>query len=282
MHCQFYTLADLKLRFLSDEPLDITAESLPFVTDDPGAVDLTIRIRRVGSLPPLPEGGIRDNGRCLLGNTVFHCNGQNKPPYAMVTYLPSRDIQIDYLPQQGVDLTKTAGLISTLGLETLLLGFDALILHSSFISWEGTGILFSAPSGTGKSTQAGLWQKHAGADILNGDRACIRRTAEGWRAYGMPYAGSSDIFRNESVPLGAIVILRQAPENRIRRVGPREAFGSLMPEFSIHRWDAEFMNRALDLVSELLGRIPVYLLECLPDADAVRVLQTKLREEVKQ
>lgn len=278
MYTQYYTFADIKLRIRSAEKLDITEESLPFLTDDPDNVDLTVTVRPVTSLPE-PSGGVWDNGRCFCGNTVLHCNGTNHPPYARVTYEESRDITIEYLADSGADLFKTSGLISTLGLERMLLSFGALILHASFVSWGEGGILFTAPSGTGKSTQAELWRQYAGADVLNGDRACLRCRDGRWTAYGMPYAGSSDIYRNESVPIRAIVSLRQAPENRIRRMGLRECIGSLLPELSMHRWDPVFVNRAMDLAMELLQQIPVYRLECRPDEEAVQVLKNQIMEE---
>lgn len=278
MHTQYYTFADIKLRIISAEKLDITAESLPFLTDDPDNVDLTVTVRPVTALPE-PSGGVWDNGRCFSGNTVLHCNGTNHPPYARVTYEENRDITIEYLTNAGADLFKTSGLISTLGLERMLLSFGALILHASFVSWKEGGILFTAPSGTGKSTQAELWRRFAGADVLNGDRACLRRRDGRWMAYGIPYAGSSDIYRNESVPIRAIVSLRQAPENRIRRMGLRECIGSLLPELSVHRWDPAFVNGAMDLAMELMQQIPVYRLECRPDEEAVQVLKKQITEE---
>lgn len=65
-----------------------------------------------------------------------------------------------------------------LGLERLLLSRQGLLLHASFIRWQDRGILFSAPSGTGKSTQADLWVRHRGAEVINGDRAALRRSAD--------------------------------------------------------------------------------------------------------
>lgn len=279
MYRYYYTFADVKLQILSDRALTVTPESEPFLTDDPEGVCMTVTIRAADTLPPPPEGGVWDSSRYFAGDAVYHCNGKNHPPYARVTYLLSRDICIEYLPYSGVDLSVTAALVSTLGLESLLLGFDALILHASFIAWKDSGILFSAPSGTGKSTQAALWERYAGAEILNGDRACLRRRPAGWTAYGMPYAGSSDIYRSAAAPVRAIVVLRQASENRIRRMNVREAFACLLPELSLHRWDAAFVNRALDLTTDLLTRIPVYLLECLPDEGAVRLLQSQITKE---
>lgn len=108
---------------------------------------------------------------------------------------------------------------------------------------------------------------------------CIRdrrKGAEGWTAYGSPYAGTSGIYRDDSAPLAAIVVLRQAGENRLQPLTAAEAFRHLYPEVSIHHWDAGFATAATDLCLDLLGQVPVYLLECLPDADAALVLQKGL------
>lgn len=279
MFRRFFRIAGVRIQIISDRELEITSESEPFLCDAAENADTTVYLRAVDALPRLPDDGVWDSGRYFTGDTVFLCNGESRPPYAMVIYLQDRDIRIDYLPLSGATVWKTSGLISSLGLERLLLDYDALILHASFISWDRMGILFSAPSGTGKSTQAELWKQHAGADILNGDRSCIRKVQEGYLACGMPYAGSSNIYRNESVPVKAIVVLRQATENRVRPMRQGEILACLLPELSLHRWDAFFMNKALDFVTDMLGHVPVYLLECLPNADAVNVLREALFEE---
>lgn len=273
-----FCIAGVTVQIVSDRELEITEEALPFLCDAAEAAETTVYLHAVDALPKLPDNGIWDSGRCFIGDTVFLCNGKAHPPYATVSYLENRDIRIDYLPQSGAAVWKTSALISSLGLERLLLDYDALILHASFVTWKHSGILFTAPSGTGKSTQAELWRKYAGADILNGDRACIRKTSEGYRAYGIPYAGSSYIYRNESAPIKAIVVLRQANENRVRRMEKGECLSRLLPEFSMHRWNAAFMNRAIDRIADILELVPVYQLECLPNADAVAVLQAVLFE----
>lgn len=279
MFRQFFTIADVNIRVLSDRKLELTSESAPFLCEEPDRIDLTVTVQETAALPEPPDQGVWESGRCFLGGTVYHCNGSGKPSYARVTEQPNRDIRIDYLPHSAEALLRTSGLINALGLERLLLGFDALILHASFVRWNGGGVLFTAPPGTGKSTQASLWEAYAGAEILNGDRACLRRREGQWLAYGMPYAGSSDIFRNAWAPVRGIVVLRQTPENRVRRMQKREALLCLFPELSMRRWDAEFVNHAMDLTGALLGSIPVYLLECRPDQNAVEVLQAALTEE---
>lgn len=86
---------------------------------------------------------------------------------------------------------------------------DSLILHCAFTEYRGRAILFSAPSGTGKPTQAALWERYRGSRTVNGDRALLRRAGGVWTACGWPVCGSSEICGAGEVPIGAIVMLRQ-------------------------------------------------------------------------
>ena len=144
------------------------------------------------------------------------------------------------------------------------------------IKYEEKAIAFSGPSGVGKSTHADLWRTHLGATILNGDRAALRQTGEGWTAYGCPYAGTSGIYCNDSAPLAAIVVLRQGEQNHLRPVSAAEAFRYLYPEMTVHHWDAAFVAAATDLCANLITSVPVYLLECLPERDAALLVQKGL------
>ena len=83
-------------------------------------------------------------------------------------------------------------------IEQVLNSYNTFLLHSSFIKWKDKAILFTAPSGTGKSTQADLWEKYENAEIINGDRSGIRKMDGKWTAYGLPIAGSSGIYKNIS------------------------------------------------------------------------------------
>ncbi|MDY4968906.1 MAG: hypothetical protein SO101_01400, partial [Lachnospiraceae bacterium] len=71
----------------------------------------------------------------------------------------------------------------------------------------------------------------------------------------------------------AVVVLRQAKENRIRRLRAAEAIRFLYPEVTAHHWDREFVDRILNLLMELTAAVPVYLLECLPDRGAVELVK---------
>lgn len=243
--------------------------------------DLEFQIRPVRELPEMSDVRFSDPKRIYVGQGesagTFFRSYPGKKPYAFVSRKAVRDglLSCDYLAGDERHMDYARNLITLMDIEAALLDFDALILHSSLISWRGTGIMFSAPSGTGKSTQAALWEKYAGAEVLNGDRAAVRKVNGVWRAYGLPYAGTSGIYRNESAPLKAVVVLRQAGENRIRRIQGAEAFRYLYRETMIHRWDAEFEKKAVNLLLNVIDEVPVFLLECLPDQGAVEILKAE-------
>lgn len=164
-------------------------------------------------------------------------------------------------------------------MEYMISALDAINLHSSFVRWQGGAILFTAPSGTGKSTQAKLWEQYADAEQINGDRAVIRCVDGVWTAFGFPFAGSSGIFRNESVPIRAVVVLRQATENTIERLHPGEAFRLLYSETAIQRWHEKRHAAMIDQLILFSRKIPAYILRCTPDERAVRLLINTLSTE---
>lgn len=161
-------------------------------------------------------------------------------------------------------------------LEKVLLESDALILHSAYIRYQDKAILFTAPSGTGKSTQADLWEKYAGCEIINGDRCVLQMRDGRWYACGFPICGSSDICCNEDTPIGAIVYLSQAADNSIEKLSGVKALRNLMSEISINYWDREAADKAIGLIENILGEIPFYHLACTKDRRAVKVLLEEL------
>lgn len=270
------TLAGRTIRLESPVPVEPGEALGEFCIPMPRETDGRITLEVLPRLSE-PTGGIFVDGLCFETNSrIFRSDDAGV--YALVEYAPDRQIRV-LLRSDFADVGRKGHvLLNLLCLEQLLLELDALMLHASFVCHQGRGILFSGPSGIGKSTQARLWEEYRGAQILNGDRAAIRPEEGVWRAYGLPLAGSSRIFRNASAPIAAIVVLRQAPHNRIRPMSPPEAIRTLLPEFSIHRWDREFLDRVLDLSTALLTAVPVYLLECTPDENAVQLLHRTLEK----
>ena len=153
--------------------------------------------------------------------------------------------------------------------------FNTLLTHSSFATLNGKGILFTGYSGVGKTTQAELWRNFLGAEIVNGDKAFVRETDGSFFAYGLPWKGSSEYCLNRKARLSAIVVLRQSAENRITKLN-ETATEYLMPHIFLPHWDKDCLNKALDTFDSLLKSVPVFLLECRPDEEAVRLTHDKI------
>ena len=164
-------------------------------------------------------------------------------------------------------------LLSVMGLHSLLLARGALTLHASYIRTKGGAVLFTAPSGTGKSTQAWLWHKYVGAEIINGDRAVVRQGEENWMSHGVSVCGSSDICKNESAPLRLLVELRQGRENRVIPLTAGEKYRALVLASAFYRWDFGEAERVHQLTAVLLEQVPMVRLVCRPDQEAVQALQ---------
>jgi hypothetical protein len=163
--------------------------------------------------------------------------------------------------------------LTILGAEHLMAQNGGFVFHCSYIAVNGKAILFTAPSGTGKSTQAELWNRLRGAAIHNGDRSAVRWQDGRAYACGVPFAGSSQICENVTLPLAAIVYLRQAPETTIRRLRGAESFRCLWEGCSVNTWDRVDVDRISETVLQVLTAVPVFELACTPDESAILALE---------
>lgn len=168
--------------------------------------------------------------------------------------------------------------LNALEAEHLVTEQNGCIFHCSFIRWNGKAVLFTAPSQTGKSTQAELWHLHRDARIINGDRAVLRLVDGMPRAEGIPFSGSSRYCENASLPIAAIVYLKQAPVTTIRRMRGIEAFSRIWEGVSVNTWEKQDLNRVSDTVGQIVSRVPVFEMPCTPDEQSVRVLEAALLE----
>lgn len=163
--------------------------------------------------------------------------------------------------------------LNILGAEHLIAMRGGFVFHCSYIQVAGKAVLFTAPSGTGKSTQADLWNSLRGAPIHNGDRSVVRW--ENGKAYacGIPFAGSSRICENVTLPLAAVVYLRQAPQTTIRRLRGAESFRRMWEGCSVNTWDRADVDRISETVTQVLSVVPVFELACTPDESAILALE---------
>ena len=160
--------------------------------------------------------------------------------------------------------------------EHLAVAQGGFLLHGSCICHEGKAIVFTAPSGTGKSTQAELWRIHRGATVINGDRIMLRSGQYGWEAVGVPFCGSSGIRENRILPLAAVIFLSQAPVSTVAPLTGASAFRRIWEGCTLQTWNRQDVDRCARYVEALLGSVPVLHLACTPDISAVEALEAVL------
>lgn len=146
-------------------------------------------------------------------------------------------------------------------------------LHASIIAMGKKGIVFLGPSGIGKTTQAELWHKYRGALLINGDVVFVQKTKDEFVGWGTPWHGSSPYCENTSVPLRAMIVLKQAPENSIRELTGFEKVSAVSNNVFYPTWLENGMELCLETLDHLLSRIPVYELSCRPDEEAVKLTE---------
>lgn len=149
---------------------------------------------------------------------------------------------------------------------------DTLMFHGSLVAVDGQGYLFTAKSGTGKSTHTRLWREVFGSrvEMLNDDKPFLHVSPQGVTAYGTPWQGKHDLGRNMAVPLRAICVLCRGEENRIEPITPREALPMLLQQ-TFTPEDPQAMVRTLALVQRLSKTAGLYRLYCNMEPQAAIV-----------
>lgn len=187
---------------------------------------------------------------------------------------------IDYEKQYNVEQTFSAFYLETLALlrkiSDVLPNHQRFLIHGASISYEDKGYLFTAPSGTGKSTHIRLWKKHLGdkVKIVNGDKPFVSldEDANGTilpLIYGTPWAGKERWHRNCCEPLKGICFVQRGTTNTIRKMKPEEGAMMLFRQVYIPE-DSASVGRTLELVDLLIKNVPLYLLTCDISEEAVR------------
>ena len=144
-------------------------------------------------------------------------------------------------------------------------------LHASAVVFEGAAYLFSAPSGTGKSTHTALWRKlFPQSYILNDDKPVIWPEEDRITAWGTPFAGKTNLQVNRGVPLKGICFLKQGDENRIWPVTEDTALALLLNN-TYRPKSNDGMNRLLDMMEQIVTRINIYEMTCTRETEAAEL-----------
>lgn len=200
-------------------------------------------------------------------------------PYAYSTQINNHEFDV-YFSKNVVHLLKGNRLIfNFITLDHILLEFQSIVLHASYIVYNNKAILFSAPSGTGKSTQADLWHKTLNADIINGDRTLLSYENGCFYACGYPISGSSNICKNFKHPIQAIVFLDKGKTNIIQKMNPILKYKLLYEQLFINNWNQDSMNKSFDLINLMIEHLQIIHYTCTKETNAVTDLLKYLEKE---
>ena len=159
-----------------------------------------------------------------------------------------------------------------------LLDFDTLLVHGSAVAADGEGFLFTAHSGTGKSTHTRLWRQVLGdrALIVNDDKPFLQLSGHGVILHGSPWSGKHGLDCNLSVPLQGLCILERGQENRIDALLPQEALPMLRKQ-AYQPLDAGREGLYLNLVERLSQAVPLWKMACTKDLQAAIMAHEAMR-----
>lgn len=158
--------------------------------------------------------------------------------------------------------------------------YDTILFHGSVVAVDGIAYLFTAKSGTGKSTHTRLWRGLFGerAEMINDDKPLIHVGDNDVTVYGTPWDGKHHLSTNTSAPLKAICIIERGKTNTIERIGFDEAYPLFLQQ-TYQPQDGEALLRTLESLDKLMNRVKIYRLQCNMDIEAAEVAYNGMQED---
>lgn len=199
------------------------------------------------------------------------------------SYVHQMDVSEDFSCARAViswnDASAASALSSLLRIvySMAVLVHGAVSVHASCVATDGNAYMFMGRSGTGKSTHSRLWMQNVpGTSLVNDDNPLVRFTDGICMVFGTPWSGKTPCYRNVGFPLCGIVRLVQSSENVFHPKRDAEAFAALLPGCSVIRSDEHMFDAACDTLVRISECVPVGILECRPDAEAVSICRNSL------
>lgn len=150
------------------------------------------------------------------------------------------------------------------------------VIHSASILYQDKAWLFSGHSGVGKSTHTNLWHELIGTPIINGDLNLIALKNNIPVVCGIPWCGTSGIFNTAEYRLGGIILLSQAPFDRIDELTDDQKRLLISQRFITPFWSEEMISENLTIADRLADKIMTCRLYCTKTQTAVRTIKSKI------
>jgi len=150
-----------------------------------------------------------------------------------------------------------------------MVDFDTILMHGSVVAVDGNAYLFTAKSGTGKSTHTRFWREVFGerAVMVNDDKPLLKLTEDGVLACGTPWDGKHRLSTNVCLPLKAVCILERGESDEIHRISAQEALSMVFQQTYRPKKLAKYM----EIIDKLMSRVEFYRLKCTMSPNAAKV-----------
>ncbi|MEE0801587.1 MAG: hypothetical protein U0L91_09960 [Gemmiger sp.] len=279
------SFAGITLAFCLEQPVRLSQRLADFVVPPCHPADVRVTVRWEREFPvrmlenPLGRDAIQRYYRDDRGLWCETIGGARGPVARCLLTPDGRRLDCSINTAYPTPRDTLDWILRTLPMRDIFQKFGVIFLHAAQIVTENRGIVFTAPSGTGKSTQARLWATYEKALPVCGDRTLLRRGPDGWKSYGYPIDGSTPIARPDAWSLGCLVLLRQGTANEVERLHGVHAMAPLMEQTILDVWNTDGCVRETGMLTALLNEVPLYRLTCTPDLAAVRCLKQRLRED---
>ena len=206
-------------------------------------------------------------GRTEQQAIPYLTDDNQEPAFTVMSYADVMKQRNPGISEDNAEYMGTSG-----GFYKELLKYDGFQFHSSAVVVNGKAYLFSANSGTGKSTHTSLWLKLFGekAFILNDDKPALRKKDGIWYAYGTPWSGKHDISVNTSVPVAGICMIERGEINEITPFTGKTAIFEVYAQTNMPK-SAENRILLLELLDDLIQNVPIWKLRCNMDQEAAKV-----------
>lgn len=206
-------------------------------------------------------------GRTEIQAKPYLIESEKEPDIRIVSYKDVFKQRIPNISDDDAEYLGTGG-----GFYKELLNFQGFQLHASTVVCDEKAYLFSADSGTGKSTHAELWLKMLGdrAYILNDDKPALRLIDGVWYAFGTPWSGKHDISVNNGVPIAGICMLERSEINEIVPFRGKDAIFELFVQTNRPK-AAAYRIKLLELMDDLFRQVSVWKLKCNMDPEAAAI-----------
>lgn len=210
-------------------------------------------------------------------NPMFNRTISQAKPY-LTTSLNNPDISIELTMEKLEEIKKRYNHLNLEEIEYIFLGqlfyrhilkYNGILLHSSCVVKDNQAYLFSAPSGTGKSTHTNLWlEEFKDAYILNDDKPAIIYKDNTLYAAGTPFSGKHDISKNLLVPIKGICFIERSLNNWIKEISSKQAIFEILNQTERIPYEND-MTLILSHIENIVKNTKIYKMGCNISIDAV-------------